>query len=53
EKVPSTEMAATIHSLYQQGAMHVAYYPDDPIKDHPDVNVMHKAFAEKSSRLVP
>jgi biofilm PGA synthesis lipoprotein PgaB len=33
--------------------MHVAYYPDDPIKDHPDVNVMHKAFAEKSSRLVP
>jgi biofilm PGA synthesis lipoprotein PgaB len=50
-KVPSTEMAATIHSLYQQGAMHVAYYPDDPIKDHPDVNVMHKAFAEKSSRL--
>ncbi|MFI7912932.1 hypothetical protein ACFMKF_17935, partial [Acinetobacter baumannii] len=26
--------------------------PDDPIKDHPDVNVMHKAFAEKSSRLV-
>ncbi len=53
EKVPSTEMAATIHSLYEQGAMHVAYYPDDPIKDHPDVNVMHKAFAEKSSRLVP
>ncbi len=53
QKVPSDEMASTIKSLYEQGAMHVAYYPDDPIKDHPDVNVMRKAFSLKSSKLVP
>jgi biofilm PGA synthesis lipoprotein PgaB len=46
-------MAATIKSLYQQGAMHIAYYPDDPIKQHPDVETMRKAFALKSSQLVP
>ncbi|UUM29025.1 poly-beta-1,6-N-acetyl-D-glucosamine N-deacetylase PgaB [Acinetobacter colistiniresistens] len=53
QKVPSEEMAATIKSLYEQGAMHVAYYPDDPIKGHPDVETMHKAFSLKSSQLVP
>lgn len=53
QKIPSEEMAATIKSLYQQGAMHIAYYPDDPIKDHPGVKQMHDAFAQKSSQLVP
>lgn len=53
QKVPSEEMASTIKSLYQQGAMHIAYYPDDPIKAHPDVETMRKAFALKSSQLVP
>ncbi|MEG0604364.1 MAG: poly-beta-1,6-N-acetyl-D-glucosamine N-deacetylase PgaB [Acinetobacter sp.] len=53
QKIPSEEMAATIKSLYQQGAMHIAYYPDDPIKQHPDVETMRKAFALKSSQLVP
>lgn len=53
EKVPSEEMSATIKSLYEQGAMHIAYYPDDPIKGHPDVETMHKAFSLKSSQLVP
>jgi len=53
QKVPSEEMAETIKSLYQQGAMHFAYYPDDPIKGHPDVEIMHKAFALKSPQLVP
>ncbi|ENW04397.1 poly-beta-1,6-N-acetyl-D-glucosamine N-deacetylase PgaB [Acinetobacter beijerinckii] len=53
QKVPSEEMASTIKSLYKQGAMHIAYYPDDPIKAHPDVETMRKAFALKSSQLVP
>lgn len=53
QKVPSDEMAATIQSLYEQGAMHVAYYPDDPIQDHPDTRVLRKAFDLKSSKLVP
>ncbi|NNH77314.1 poly-beta-1,6-N-acetyl-D-glucosamine N-deacetylase PgaB [Acinetobacter sp. ANC 5380] len=53
QKVPSEEMAQTIQSLYEQGAMHVAYYPDDPIQDHPDTRVLRKAFDLKSSKLVP
>ena len=53
QKVPSDEMATTIQSLYEQGAMHVAYYPDDPIQDHPDTRVLRKAFDLKSSKLVP
>lgn len=53
QKIPSEEMAATIHSLYQQGVMHVAYYPDDPVKDHPDVQIMKQVFSLKSSKLIP
>ena len=53
QKIPSDEMAKTIQSLYEQGAIHVAYYPDDPIKDHPDTAVMRKAFDLKSSKLIP
>ena len=53
QKVPSDEMASTIQSLYQQGVMHVAYYPDDPIQDHPNTQVLRQAFDLKSSKLVP
>ena len=53
EKVPTEEMASTIKSLYQQGVMHVGYYPDDPIQDHPDTTQMRQVFDLKSSRLVP
>lgn len=53
QKVPSDEMASTIQSLYEQGAMHVAYYPDDPIQDHPNTQVLRQAFDLKSSKLVP
>ena len=53
QKVPSQELASTIQSLYTQGVMHVAYYPDDPIQGHPDPKVMHDVFATKSSQLIP
>ncbi len=53
QKIPTEEMAATIRSLYQQGVMHVAYYPDDPVKDHPDVQIMKQVFSLKSSKLIP
>ena len=53
EKVPTTEISDTIKSLYQQGAMHVGYYPDDPIEGHPDTTQMRQVFDLKSSRLVP
>lgn len=51
--VPSTEMADTIKSLYQQGAMHIAYYPDDPFQNHPDPVIMRQVFDLKTNSLVP
>ena len=53
QPIPSQEMADTIQSLYNQGVLHVAYYPDDPIKDHPDTDIMKKVFATKSNQMVP
>ncbi len=46
-------MADTIKSLYKQGAMHVAYYPDDPFKNHPDPKVMRQVFDLQPNRLIP
>lgn len=53
EKIPTTEMTDTIKSLYQQGVLHVGYYPDDPIQGHPDPEEMRKVFDSKSYRLIP
>lgn len=53
QPVPTQEMADTIKSLYQQGAMHIAYYPDDPFKNHPDPKIMRDTFGLKTNRLVP
>ncbi len=53
EKIPSEEMVTTIQSLYRQGVMHVAYYPDDPIQDHPDTEELRQVFELKSEDLVP
>jgi biofilm PGA synthesis lipoprotein PgaB len=53
QRVPSDEMAKTIESLYTQGVIHEAYYPDDPIQDYPDTHVLRKAFDLKSSKLIP
>ena len=53
QPIPSTEIADTIKSLYQQGAMHVAYYPDDPFQNHPDPTIMRQVFDLKPNRLVP
>ena len=46
-------MTDTIKSLYNQGALHVGYYPDDPFADHPDTEAMRKVFDLKSNRLIP
>lgn len=53
QKVPTEEMVNTIKSLYQQGVIHVGYYPDDPIQGHPKTNDMRKIFDTKSYRLIP
>lgn len=52
-KVPSQEMADTIQSLYQQGVIHVGYYPDDPFEAHPNPAVLRKVLDTKSNRLEP
>ncbi|SPL71681.1 poly-beta-1,6-N-acetyl-D-glucosamine N-deacetylase PgaB [Acinetobacter stercoris] len=53
QPVPSEEMAQTIKSLYSQGAMHIAYYPDDPFKNHPDPAVLREVFDLQPNRLIP
>lgn len=53
QKVSSKEMADTINSLYQQGVIHVGYYPDNPIEDHPDPAVLRPVFDTKPNGLVP
>lgn len=52
EPVDSKELSDTIKSLYQQGAIHVGYYPDDPIKGLPNVDLMRQAFDSKPDRIV-
>lgn len=51
--ISSVELSDTIKSLYQQGVMHVGYYPDDPIKGLPDTTLMRKVFDSKVSRIEP
>ncbi|WP_445117027.1 poly-beta-1,6-N-acetyl-D-glucosamine N-deacetylase PgaB [Acinetobacter sp. WZC-1] len=53
QKIPTREITDTIQSLYQQGVLHIGYYPDDPIQDHPDTGEMRKVFDTKSPRLIP
>ena len=51
--VSSDELATTISKLYLQGVRHVGYYPDDPIKDHPDPAVLRRVFDSKTSTALP
>jgi biofilm PGA synthesis lipoprotein PgaB len=51
--VSSKELADTISTLYLQGVQHVGYYPDDPIKNHPDPMVLRRIFDSKSSAALP
>lgn len=43
-KIPSAEIAETIQKLYQADVKHIAYYPDDPIQNHPDPAVLRQAL---------
>lgn len=43
--IPSEELADTIQALYGQGVRHIAYYPDDLFKNHPDARVLRPLFA--------
>ena len=52
-KVSSEEMAETFKSLYQQGALHVGYYPDNPFDHHPNPQILKAVFDTKPSGLIP
>jgi len=49
EKISNQELADTIQSLYNAGVEHIAFYPDDSIKDHPDPAVLKPVFDHKSN----
>ena len=53
QPIDSQELANTIATLYDQGALHIAYYPDDPVEGLPQVAPMKEAFARISSRFIP
>ena len=46
-------MAETFKSLYQQGALHVGYYPDNPFDHHPNPQILKAVFDTKPSGLIP
>lgn len=50
-RLPSRELADTVTSLYDQGAVHIGYYPDNLFQDHPDTAVMREAFEQRAQRL--
>jgi poly-beta-1,6-N-acetyl-D-glucosamine N-deacetylase len=45
--IPSQEMADTIRSLYDLGAIHVGYYPDNIHQKHPDPAILRPVFNSK------
>lgn len=47
QPVPDRELANTVLLLYGLGAQHVAYYPDDPFRNHPDPLVLKPALETK------
>ena len=45
--IPVDELTGTIKRLYDQGVMHIAYYPDMLFDNHPDPAKMRATFALK------
>jgi biofilm PGA synthesis lipoprotein PgaB len=46
--IPSEEMARTIELLYNNGVIHVGYYPDMLFQAHPDPAVIRRALSGRS-----
>ena len=44
-RVESDVLAAQLQELQRLGARHLGYYPDDFVKDHPDVAILYPAFS--------
>ena len=47
--IPDKELADTIRTLYGWGVQHIAYYPDDMAKNHPDPAVIRPVLDLKPS----
>jgi biofilm PGA synthesis lipoprotein PgaB len=51
--IPDQELADTIRALYGWGVQHIAYYPDDLAKNHPDPVVIRPVLDLKPSAPQP
>ncbi len=51
EPISSQELSLTIQFLYDLGANHIAYYPDDLFHNNPDADLMRHVFSRKPTRM--
>lgn len=51
EPISPQELSLTIQYLYNLGANHIAYYPDDLFHNNPDADLMKQVFARKATRM--
>lgn len=51
EPISPQELSLTIQHLYDLGANHIAYYPDDWFHNNPDADLMKQVFARKAARI--
>jgi biofilm PGA synthesis lipoprotein PgaB len=53
--IPSDQLAETIRTLFDLGVQHVGYYPDLPLKNHPDPAVIRRVLSQRPEppRAVP
>ncbi len=45
--IPSEELADTLRMLFDLGVQHVGYYPDTPMKNHPDPAVIRRVLSQR------
>lgn len=45
--IPSEQLAETIRTLFDLGVQHVGYYPDTPMKNHPDPAVIRRVLSQR------
>jgi len=46
--IPTETLVAQIRQLFLNGAMNVAYYPDDFLEDHPKLDILRPGFSIES-----
>ncbi len=49
--LPSEEIAATLRTLFDLGVVHVGYYPDTPMKSHPDPAVIRRVLSQRPATV--